>query len=99
MRVVGRSKDGQREAVALYAHEDLETCVGVAIAAFAAQTLLGRVAPGCYYPEEAFAAPQARDDLFALATKGAFTWVRPQRPTGKREGKEEEEAASVLRRP
>lgn len=53
MRVVGKSKDGQpREAVALYAHEDLETCVGVAIAAFAAQLLLGRVPPGVYYPEE-----------------------------------------------
>lgn len=52
MRVVGRAKDGRGEAVALYAHEDLETCVGVAIAAFAAQVLLGRVPPGVYYPEE-----------------------------------------------
>ncbi len=51
MRVVGRGKDG-REAVALYAHEDLETCVGVSIAAFAAQVLLQRVPPGVYYPEE-----------------------------------------------
>lgn len=52
MRVVGTAKDDGREAVALYAHEDLETCVGVAIAAFAAQLLFGRVAPGVYYPEE-----------------------------------------------
>jgi hypothetical protein len=52
MRVVARAKDG-REAVSLYAHEDLETCVGVAIAAFAAQLLVpGRVPPGVYYPEE-----------------------------------------------
>lgn len=97
MRVVGRSKDGAREVVALYAHEDLETCVGVAIAAFVAQMLLGRVEPGVYYPEEAFAAPEARDRLFELGTKGAFTWIRPKGVGGTAErGKGEKAAAAAV---
>ena len=77
MLVTGTTKDGKRTASALYAHEDLETCVGEGIAAFAAQVLEGKVAPGVHYPEEAFASPEGREDVFRLATKGCFAWRRP----------------------
>lgn len=42
MRVEAVAKDG-RKAVLKYAHEDLEVCVGIATAAFAAATLRGDV--------------------------------------------------------
>ncbi|TFJ87851.1 hypothetical protein NSK_001198 [Nannochloropsis salina CCMP1776] len=77
MRVTATSKRGTESATALYAHEDLETCVGEGIAAFAAQVLDGKVAPGVWYPEEAFASLEGRRDVFQLATKGCSTWERP----------------------
>jgi hypothetical protein len=40
MRVDGVGVDGRR-ASAMYAHHDLEECVGQAVVAFAAQILLG----------------------------------------------------------
>ncbi len=77
MLVTGVSKDGKRTASALYAHEDLETCVGEGIAAFAIQVLENKVTPGVHYPEEAFSSPEGREDVFRLATKGCFAWRRP----------------------
>lgn len=43
MRVEAVAKDGKRKAILNYAHEDLEVCVGIATAAFAAATLRGDV--------------------------------------------------------
>lgn len=40
MRVDGVSKDG-RTATSIYAHPDLESCVGQSVAAFAVQMLEG----------------------------------------------------------
>jgi hypothetical protein len=40
MRVEGVSVDGRR-AVSLYAHQDLEECVGLGVSAFALQVLKG----------------------------------------------------------
>lgn len=37
---------------ALLTHEDLEKCVGDAIASFAVQMLAGNISPGVYFPEE-----------------------------------------------
>ncbi len=77
MKVVGTSKDGKTTATALYAHQDLETCVGEGIAAFAAQLLAGKIKPGVHYPEEICASPALREDVFRLATTGCFAWQRP----------------------
>ncbi|CAN0237499.1 unnamed protein product, partial [Phaeothamnion confervicola] len=63
-------------AVLRYAHKDLEECVGIATAAFATALLRGDVAPGVWFPEEAFAAPAPRRQLLEEATRGAFLWER-----------------------
>lgn len=79
MKVVAKSKvvDGESQAEALYAHEDLETCVGLAVTAFAFQVLEGRVRNGVNYPEEIFTTKALRDEVFDIGCKGTFTWVRP----------------------
>lgn len=98
MRVVGKGKDGKSTASALYAHVDLETCVGEGIAAFAVQLLEGKIAPGVYYPEEAFAEPAARDAVLELATRGCFAWERPLSVVVKKgqEGELEREKTRVV---
>ncbi|CAM9602417.1 unnamed protein product [Discosporangium mesarthrocarpum] len=73
MRVDARAKDG-RTARLMYAHEDLEVCVGIATAAFAAATLKGDVTPGVWFPEEAFVDEDTRQRLFNDATRGSFLW-------------------------
>ena len=80
MKVVGTSYDGQ-ESVALYAHEDLETCVGLAVASFAVQVLEARVQPGVHYPEEIFVTKALRDEVFSIACKGTFSWDRASSPS------------------
>ena len=53
---VTTSKDPAIRATALYAHENLEPCVGECIAAFCAAVLTeGVVPPGILFPEEAIA--------------------------------------------
>ncbi|CAN0015602.1 unnamed protein product, partial [Choristocarpus tenellus] len=73
MRLDARARDG-RTALLMYAHEDLEVCVGIATAAFAMATLRGDVKPGVWFPEEAFMNEANRQKLFQEATIGSFLW-------------------------
>lgn len=75
MVVTATGKDG-RKAVLSYGHDDLETCVGIATAAFAAAVMRGDVPSGVLYPEEAFAENSARQRLLLEATREAFMWER-----------------------
>lgn len=61
------------KATAVYAHENLEPCVGECVTAFAAAVLSGQVRSGVWFPEEAI---EYGDDIAAvlgLASVGAHT--------------------------
>jgi saccharopine dehydrogenase-like NADP-dependent oxidoreductase len=60
-------------AMALYAHENLEPCVGECVVAFAAALLAGSVPPGVWFPEEAIAGGSDAAAVLNLASVGAHT--------------------------
>eukprot|EP00980_Cylindrotheca_fusiformis_P030833 scaffold25500_cov132-Cylindrotheca_fusiformis.AAC.1 len=64
---------GKETASAIYAHENLEPCVGECVVAFCSAILSGRVRPGVWFPEEAIATEQDVADVLSLASVGAHT--------------------------
>ena len=60
-------------ATAIYAHENLEPCVGECVVAFACAVLSGAVPPGIWFPEQAVGAGQDAAAVLALASVGAHT--------------------------
>lgn len=61
------------QASALYAHENLEPCVGECVAAFCAAVLSGSVKPGVWFPEEAIDGEDNVAAVLNLASVGAHT--------------------------
>lgn len=61
------------KASAIYAHENLEPCVGECVVAFSCAILSGRVAPGVWFPEEAIETEQDVANVLSLASVGAHT--------------------------
>lgn len=61
-------------ATAIYAHENLEPCVGECVVAFCCAILSARVKPGIWFPEEAIS---GRDisAILSLASVGAHTAI------------------------
>ena len=70
---VSSSKVPGMRATALYAHENLEPCVGECVAAFCAAILSGVVPPGVWFPEEAIAGGADAAAVLKLASVGAHT--------------------------
>lgn len=66
------SSDGIK-ATALYAHENLEPCVGECVAAFCAAVLSEAVPPGVWFPEEAISGGGDAAAVLKLASVGAHT--------------------------
>jgi len=66
-------KDPNLEASALYAHENLEPCVGECVVAFCSAVLSGRVVPGVWFPEEAVDAGEDAASVLNLASVCAHT--------------------------
>lgn len=66
-------KDPTLESSALYAHENLEPCVGECVVAFCSAVLSGRVVPGVWFPEEAVNAGEDATAVLNLASVGAHT--------------------------
>lgn len=60
---------------AIYAHENLEPCVGECVLAFCAAVLGGAVRGGVHFPEEAMAAGDDVAQVLAMASVGAHTEV------------------------
>jgi hypothetical protein len=60
-------------ATAIYAHENLEPCVGESIVAFAAAILSDAVPAGVWFPEEAIAAGSDATAVLAMASVGTHT--------------------------
>lgn len=75
MRVdVSSPKVPGMRATALYAHENLEPCVGECVAAFCAAILSeGVVPPGVWFPEEAISEGGDAATVLELASVGAHT--------------------------
>ncbi|CAJ1969224.1 unnamed protein product [Cylindrotheca closterium] len=65
--------DATTKASAIYAHENLEPCVGECVVAFCSAVLSGKVAPGIWFPEEAISSDQDIVDVLSLASVGAHT--------------------------
>ena len=76
---VDLSTNGQAEddpnvkATAIYAHENLEPCVGESIVAFAAAVLSGSVPAGVWFPEEAITAGADARSVLHMASVGTHT--------------------------
>ena len=66
-------KEPSLKATALYAHENLEPCVGECVVAFGAAVLSGVVRPGVWFPEEAIDAGADAAAVLDLASVGAHT--------------------------
>jgi hypothetical protein len=60
-------------ATAIYAHENLEPCVGECIVAFCCAVLSGSVPPGVWLPEQAVAGGADAAAVLGLASVGAHT--------------------------
>jgi hypothetical protein len=60
-------------ATAVYAHENLEPCVGECVAAFACAVAGGAIRPGVWFPEEAFESEQDVASVLSLASVRAHT--------------------------
>lgn len=67
------TKDPSIRATAIYAHENLEPCVGECVVAFCAAVLSGRVNAGVQFSEEAIAAEEDIVSVLSLASVGAHT--------------------------
>ena len=61
------------QATAIYAHENLEPCVGESIAAFGAAILSDAVSKGVWFPEEAIAAGTDAAAVLGMASVGTHT--------------------------
>jgi saccharopine dehydrogenase-like NADP-dependent oxidoreductase len=70
---VTTSKNPSLKATALYAHENLEPCVGECVVAFCAAVIAGKVEPGVHFPEEAIGNPDDAVAVLSLASVGAHT--------------------------
>lgn len=70
---VTSDKEPRLRATAIYAHENLEPCVGECVVAFACAVLSGAVAPGIWFPEEAVNAGSDAAAVLNLASIGAHT--------------------------
>ncbi|MEM1009598.1 MAG: hypothetical protein AAGJ35_11400, partial [Myxococcota bacterium] len=74
MRVDIRSpKDPSLKKMALYAHENLEPCVGECVVAFASAVLSDAVENGVWFPEEAIEGGADAAQVLELAAVGAHT--------------------------
>jgi hypothetical protein len=60
-------------ATAIYAHENLETCVGECVVPFCGAVLAGKVRPGIWFPEEAIEAGEDAAQVLHLASTNAHT--------------------------
>ena len=67
------SKEPNLRATAVYAHENLEPCVGECVTAFCAAVLAGQVDKGVWFPEEAIAFGADTAKVLELASVGAHT--------------------------
>jgi saccharopine dehydrogenase-like NADP-dependent oxidoreductase len=67
---------------AIYAHENLEPCVGECVVAFCAAVLGGAVRGGVHFPEEALAAGDDVAQVLAMASVGAHTEVHVRTGSG-----------------
>jgi NAD(P)-dependent dehydrogenase (short-subunit alcohol dehydrogenase family) len=70
---VTTSKNAKLAATAIYAHENLESCVGECVVAFCSAVLSGRVEPGVHFPEEAIVGEDDTVAVLSLASVGAHT--------------------------
>jgi hypothetical protein len=66
-------KEPDLRASTIYAHENLEPCVGECIVAFACAVLSEIVPPGIWFPEEAIAAGEDIAAVLSIASVGACT--------------------------
>mmetsp|Transcript_28401 Transcript_28401/g.43498 ORF Transcript_28401/g.43498 Transcript_28401/m.43498 type:complete len:496 (+) Transcript_28401:114-1601(+) len=74
MRVeVSCSKDPSVNEMALYAHENLEPCVGECVVGFCAALLGDKVSSGIWFPEEAIVSQEDNAAVLGLAGVGAHT--------------------------
>ena len=60
-------------ATAIYAHGNLEPCVGECVVAFCAAALSNKVLPGVWFPEEAIAGGADAVTILSLASTQAHT--------------------------
>jgi NAD(P)-dependent dehydrogenase (short-subunit alcohol dehydrogenase family) len=70
---VTSDKESSLRATAIYAHENLEPCVGECVVAFCSAILSGSVAPGVWFPEEAIVRSADAAAVLSLASVGAHT--------------------------
>jgi saccharopine dehydrogenase-like NADP-dependent oxidoreductase len=70
---VTTSKNAKLTATAIYAHENLEPCVGECVVAFCSAVFSGRVEPGVHFPEEAIVDEDDVVAVLSLASVGAHT--------------------------
>jgi hypothetical protein len=63
------------QATAIYAHDNLEPCVGECVTAFGAAVLSGAVKAGVWFPEQAIEAGPDAAAVLQLASVGAHTTV------------------------
>jgi hypothetical protein len=68
-------KDPTLCATAIYAHENLEPCVGECVVAFCSAILSNRVPAGVWFPEEAIAGGADAVAVLSLASVGAHTKI------------------------
>jgi hypothetical protein len=70
---VSSKKNPSLRATAIYAHENLEPCVGECVVAFCSAVLSDKVKPGVWFPEEAIAGGADAGAVLSLASIGAHT--------------------------
>ena len=70
---VTSAKDPALRATAIYAHENLEPCVGECVVAFCSAIMSGSVRPGVWFPEEAIKGGADAVAVLSLASVGAHT--------------------------
>jgi hypothetical protein len=71
--VTCQAKQPDLRAAAIYAHENLEPCVGECVVSFASAVLAGAVRPGVWFPEQAIDGGEDAAAVLALASVGAHT--------------------------
>jgi hypothetical protein len=71
--VTCETKQPHFRATAIYAHENLEPCVGECVVSFACAILAGAVRPGIWFPEQAIMGGEDAAAVLALASVGAHT--------------------------
>jgi len=72
---VSSKKESGLRATAIYAHENLEPCVGECVTAFCSAVLSGAVREGVWFPEEAIAGGEDAAAVLSAAAVGAHTAV------------------------